>query len=294
MKTSVIIPNWNGLNLLKKNLPDVLDIGADEVIIVDDASTDGSQDEIKRMFKISKKRKLQLIENEKNIGFARSVNRGIERASGDIIILLNSDVKPLPGLIKAISSHFDDGSVFAVSFSEKNFSWAKGKWKNGFVEHEPGGRSEKTHPTFWASGGSSAFRRSIWNELGGFSYIYEPFYWEDIDISYRAAKRGYKVLWEPNAKVIHEHESTIGKYFSRNFINFIQERNQLLFIWKNITSKKLTREHQINLVRRVLKHPGYIKIITSALSKFKRVRVLSRQEKRESKLTDQDIFEQFK
>lgn len=286
MKVSVVIPNWNGGSLLKANLQHVLKMGTDEVIIVDDASKDSSVSFLKTQ-------KVKLLENKENMGFGKSVNRGVEAASGDIVILLNTDVKPLPGLLRSIIPHFSDENVFGVSLSEKGFSWGKGMWCNGYVEHEPGEITRNTHDTFWLSGGSSVIRKKIWDELGGFDEIFAPFYWEDIDISYRAAKRGYKLLWEPKARVIHKHEGTIGKYFNRKYINFIQERNQLLFIWKNITNKEMFREHIKNLCGRILRHPGYSKVVIAALSKANKVKRLRDKEVKEAKIDDKEIFSCF-
>lgn len=286
MKISVVIPNWNGKELLKENLPSVLDMGADENIIVDDGSTDESIELIENS-------KLKIIKHEKNLGFAKSVNDGVVRAKGDIIILLNTDVKPHPGLIKVILPYFKDPKVFGVSFAEEKFSYSCGFWKDGFVEHKPGPIMNKTHPTFWISGGSGAFRKSIWDKLGGFDLIYKPFYWEDVDLCYRALKLGYKLLWVPDAKVIHQHEGTIGKYFSRGYMDFVQQRNQLLFIWKNIISGEMIKEHFYGLCRRLITSPGYIKIILAALSKWPYINKARIKEKKESIVSDEQVFQQF-
>lgn len=287
MTTSVVIPNWNGEKLLKKNLPSVLKIGADEVIVIDDASTDDSLGYLKTL------KGVVILANERNVGFARSINRGVHAASGDIIILLNTDVKPSPGLLKGVMPYFDDPKIFGVSFSEERHSWARGIWRNGYVEHEPGQLSTKAHITFWISGGSGAFRKKTWDELGGLDEVFIPFYWEDMDISYRAAKRGYVLLWEPKARVVHGHEGTIGKYFSRDYINFVQERNQLLFIWKNITSSQMTKQHLAGLFGRLLNSPGYIKVILSAVLKWPYIAKARRREEREARVSDERIFENF-
>ncbi len=296
MTVSLVIPNWNGRSLIEKNISSWLAVGADEVIVVDDGSSDDSVEFI-RNFQFpsaSWRTNFQLIENKQNLGFARAVNRGVAVASGDIIILLNTDVKPEPGIIDAIMPHFKSKKVFGVSFNEGRWSWGKGKWLNGFFEHGPGSQIKETHTTFWISGGSGAFRKSIWDKLDGFSTIYKPFYWEDVDLSYRAAKRGYKLLWDPKAQVIHQHEGTIGKYFSKKYVSFIQERNQLLFIWKNITSPKMFHEHIAGLVGRIVKSPGYMRVVLAAIVKLPEIKKLRNKEIRESKITDEQIFAQFK
>jgi GT2 family glycosyltransferase len=87
------------------------------------------------------------------------------------------------------------------------------------------------------SGGSGAFRKSIWEHLGGLNELFAPFYWEDIDISYRALKSGYKIIFEPKSIVIHEHEKGAikGKY-SPVQVKTIAYKNQFIFVWENADS----------------------------------------------------------
>jgi len=114
MRVSIIIPNYNSRENLPKNLPYVLKAGADEVIVVDDASTDGSQKNVKCQMANGKSKVLRLIENKKNLGFSSTVNRGVKEATGDIVVLLNTDVTPEPGFLGPLVAHFSDPKVFAV------------------------------------------------------------------------------------------------------------------------------------------------------------------------------------
>lgn len=287
MKISIIIPNWNGRRLLEKNLPAVLAAGPDEVIVVDDASEDNSVSFLKKKYP-----KVKIVQHEKNSGFASSCNDGVAASMGEIIVLLNSDVIPEKDLFEFFLPHFKDPRVFAVSFNESQWSWARICWKGGFVEHEPGPKPDKTHITAWASGGSGAFRKSVWEELEGFDTLYKPFYWEDVDLSYRAWKRGYKVLWEPKAVVNHKHEGIIGAHFSKSYINSISQRNQLIFIWKNITDLRMSFKHRLFLVWR-LKSPSYFKVFLSALLLSPAVFARRIEEKSKAKVSDREIFNQF-
>jgi GT2 family glycosyltransferase len=74
---------------------------------------------------------------------------------------------------------------------------------------------DRLFPTFYAGGGSSAYDRRKFLELGGFDPLLHPFYVEDADVSYMAWKRGWKVLYAPGSIVFHEHRGTIGKRFTR-------------------------------------------------------------------------------
>lgn len=292
MKVSVVIPNWQGRALLEKNLPFVFGIGADEVIVVDDASTDDSVKFIKNLKR--KNPSLKLIENKKNMGFARTVNRGVAKAKGDVVVLLNTDVKPLPGLLAAVLPHFKDRKVFGVSFAEKRWSWAKGIWQDGFVEHKPGPKRKAATSTLWVSGGSGAFRKSTWEKIGGFDTIFSPFYWEDLDLSYRALKRGFELIWEPKARVLHQHEAIISKNFPKNYIDLVGQRNQLFFIWKNITSPAMTKQHIKSLIARAIQSPGYLRVLLAALAKLPGVLQKRAKEAKAAKVSDETIFAGFK
>jgi len=287
-KISVVIPNWNGRILLKKNLPAVLATKPFEVIVVDDASPDDSINFLKENYP-----QIKIIRHQRNLGFAAACNSGVKAAAGEIVVLLNLDVIPEKDVLEKTLPDFEDEKVFAVSFNEPSWSWARIKWVCGFVEHEPGPRVQKTHISAWASGGSAAFRKSIWEKLGGFDELYKPFYWEDVDLGYRAWKRGYKILWEPKAVVYHKHESTIGRHFSKKYIDSVSERNRLLFIWKNITNFSLTREHKFYLLRRLIRQFGYFRIFGGALLRFPLVLPRRFKEFQEAKISDREIFQKF-
>jgi GT2 family glycosyltransferase len=288
---SIIIPNYNGRELLGKNIPYVVKAQQNsknkisEIIVVDDASKDDSVNFLRKSYS-----QINIIKHKVNRGFPTSVNTGARMAKGEFLALLNTDVIPSRDFLVNILPLFKDEKVFAVSLHERGYGYSIGKFENGFVVHEPGEESEETHETFWVNGGSGIFRREFWMKLGGFDdKLFSPFYWEDTDISYRARKRGYKLLWEPKSNVVHEHESTTGK-ISKRYREKIQERNQLIFIWKNLTSKYLFRKHIIGLMRHILKHPGYLIIVLMTLSKLGVISKARKKEKRESKVSDEAIF----
>ena len=211
MKSSIIIPNYNGEDLLKENLSAVFvakDLEANkilEVIIVDNGSSDGSIDYIKRNFP-----EVRLIKHKINRGFSAAVNTGARFAKGDLLVLLNTDVKPEKDFLVNTLSHFANEKIFGVSLHEKGYGPSIGLFKDGFIVHEPGAEGNSKQYTFWVSGGSGVFRRSDWMKLGGMDEkLLSPAYWEDLDLCYRALKRGLRLIWEPNSKVVHNHESTV-------------------------------------------------------------------------------------
>lgn len=290
MKTSIVIPNWNGEEKLRKNLPKVLKVsGVDEIIVSDDASTDGSCDLIKKGFP-----EVKLVIRDKNGGFSSNVNTGFKVANGDLIFLLNSDAVPEEDSLEAVLSHFKDEKVFSVGCNTGG-SWSWAKWENGFFWHNQAKDTPKeAHQTLWASGGSAVFRKSVWDELNGLDELFDPFYEEDVDIGYRATKRGYINLWEPKAKVEHYKEpGVIKENFSQSKINKTAQRNQLFFIWKNITSSKLILEHKWTLAKMLLTSPGYWPIFLSAYKHLTEVLKKREIEKKGQKLTDEEILNMF-
>lgn len=246
MNVSVVIPNWNGVYLMKKHLRRVLRaVPGAEIIIADDMSTDGSVEYLKKNFPT-----VIVVERHMHQGFASNVNAGVARAGGDVVILLNTDVEPDPDFLAPLVAHFSDPDVFAVGCMEKSEEDGKiilrgrgiARWEKGYYIHSRGETDRLS--TAWVSGGSGAFRRSMWKELGGMDTLYNPFYWEDIDLSYRARKAGWKTLFEPKSIVHHYHEEgKIKREFAPNDVKRIVYRNQFIFIWKNVTDMNILFAH---------------------------------------------------
>ncbi len=266
MDVSVIITCWNGRELLKKNLPAVVLASRNpenkikEIIVVDDYSSDGSVEFLEENFPTVK-----VIRHERNYGYSVTANTGVSQAENDLVAILNTDVVPAKNFLKAVLPHFRDEKVFAVSFNEGKYGPGRLVWKKGFWEME----ATKPAPTVslgsWASGGSAVFRKSIWQKLGGMDRLFLPFYYEDVDLGLRAARAGFKCLWEPGAEVIHQHEATINsESFSPNYINRIKQRNHLLLTWRNLGNPERFFSHLFYLFLRCLSHPGYFKIVFSA------------------------------
>jgi GT2 family glycosyltransferase len=115
-------------------------------------------------------------------------------------------------------------------------------WGGGIVE------VEDFRKTLWVSGGAGIFRKSLWEKLGGMSELYNPFYYEDIDLSYRALKAGYKLVFEPKSIVFHQSQTgSIRNNYSPYQIKSIAYRNQILFVWLNISDIPYIIEHLIYL-----------------------------------------------
>ena len=252
---SIVIPSWNGRLLLEQMFPSLLlatkefhdQTGGDwEVIVVDDGSVD---DTIPWIETIPEKR-IKLITRRRKSGFALACNLGFSACRYDVIILLNNDVTVDPGFILALLPHFQDSRVFGVSF--------KSMLRDGTSFHS-GGKIGEFRLGFWKAfrnydvaagyatdnagsdcysfsvyGGFCALNRQKLQELGGFEPLMSPFYWEDVELSYRAWKRGWMIHYEPKSVVYLDatsdpRESTRGWKLDR-----MNTRNRFIFLWKNL------------------------------------------------------------
>ncbi len=279
---------------MEKNLPFFMKAWANkensilEMIIVDDGSWDGSVNFLKNNYP-----KIRVIKHKTNRGFSAAVNTGARAAKGDLLLLINTDVIPQDNFLESATKLFDDAKVFAVSLHEKNYGPAKGSFSEGYIQLAMGLETKEIQQSFYVSGGSGLFRREYWMEMGGMDEkLLSPFYWEDIDICYRASKRGYINLWSPDGKVVHNHESTISK-LSKTYVQRVRERNQLLVIWKNIHSINLMRKHVMGVFKRLVLHPGYIRIVIFALTRLPAALKARKKEIKESKLSDELILSRF-
>lgn len=266
MKISIIIPNFNGEKNLKENLPRVMNVTEHcqyetEVIVVDDASSDDSVATINNL-QLTVNRKIKIVRNRTNLGFGRSCNLGVKEAKGDIVVLLNNDVNPKENFLHPLIEHFHDARVFAVGCLEKNVNeknevideHGAGElfFKNGIFQHRKGDLNSRR--TDWVCGGSGAFRRTMFLELGGFDTRFYPFYWEDVDLSYRAKKLGYKLIFEKNAVVYHKHfAGAIAKKYSAAEIEKISFNNQIKFTEKHLSGIKQRFDFYFLLLKHFLR-----------------------------------------
>jgi glycosyltransferase involved in cell wall biosynthesis len=189
-----------------------------------------------------------------NLGFGGGSNAGFRAATNDIVVLLNSDMRVDRGFLAPLLEGFSDEKVFSVScqifFSDPNKHreetgltqawWAGGQLR---VRHRIDDGVTDLYPCFYGGGGSCAFDRRKFLELGGFDHLLRPFYLEDTDLGMMAWKRGWKVLYQPRSIVYHEHRGTIGKKFSPAYIRGVLKKNFALFTWKNIHEPRRLGAH---------------------------------------------------
>jgi GT2 family glycosyltransferase len=255
---SIIIPNYNGEQILKRSLAHVVDAaaaypGSCEIIVVDDASQDNSIHTITDQFS-----EIKVIRHEINQGFAEAIHSGVRASIYAIMIFLNSDVLPDRGFISPLVRWFDRQDTFAVSplildreRKPLRVSWNLSKMVRGEIRREnwnlpdalEKARRERPLKSLFASGGSIALRKSMFEQLGGFLSIYKPFYYEDRDLCTRAWQREWKTFFDPDSRVIHDHVGTIGRFYSAKKIKIIQRRNRLFYLWLYLSRRKIVVSH---------------------------------------------------
>lgn len=246
-KISIIIVTWNGLHHLKNYLPEVIntDYPHFEIIIADNASEDGTVSWVQENYPTCKIAML-----EKNFGYAGGNNRAAKRADGDVFLFLNNDVKVSSNWLNSIAELFQSPEVAIAQpklRSTRNpdaFEYAGAA--GGFVDwlgypfcrgrifdtiESDQGQYDDRVPIFWASGAAYAIRRDVFNKLEGFDEEFE-FHMEEIDLSWRALKSGYKAFYTPKSTVYHYGGGSMPESSPRKvFYNF---RNSLLMLAKNL------------------------------------------------------------
>ena len=236
---SVIIPNYNGIGLLEAYLPFALEAiknaGVDhEVIIVDDCSTDDSVNFIRQKFP-----GIQLIVNKENRGFSFSCNRGIEAARYELIFLLNSDVKLTPDYFSYLWKYFSQPDTFGVmgrimdmegdgiqdAARLPKFNGLKLKTGYFYYSNNPDDRLY----TLYLSGANALIDAAKLRELGGFDELFSPFYSEDLELSTRAWRLGWKCYYEHRAICRHRLSATTKNYKTPQWVKRVYFRNRFYF-----------------------------------------------------------------
>lgn len=237
---SAVIPNFNGRKLLEENLPSVISALKHsctdyEIIISDDASTDDSLLFIKEKYP-----EIIAVKGLQNRGFSVAANTGIQKAGKRLVLLLNSDVKLTENYLTNQFRFFEKTDTFGVmggifSPDGKLIDAAKfPKWSgcqvkstiNFSITDPPAGFPI---PTYFLSGANALMDREKLKELNGFNEIYSPFYMEDVDLSVRAWRMGWKCYYEPGALCFHQVSHTIGKHNRDKKIKRISARNKFIF-----------------------------------------------------------------
>ena len=310
---SVIIPTYNGKELLKEYLPSLIaaiDLypGDSEVIIVENGSTDESVPFLNQNYPA-----VRILKNLVNKGFGPAVNRGVSEAKYDIVLLLNNDMRVENDFIAPLVKYFDDPAIFAVvskslikhmdrvineTVTLPGFGGGLIFSNQPFVGEKAIDDIKNPCTNFYACGGCSAYDRNKFMKLGGFDDIYHPFYYEDVDLSYQAWKRGWIVLYEPNSIVHHRSHATSLVVATQSYIKRIEVRNRFILTWKNISDPVFVVTHItwilclfIKSIRSSKSNERYLMLIMlSAMRRLPAIIHYRIKNAKHSKLSDSQIF----
>jgi O-antigen biosynthesis protein len=237
----VVILTYNGLPHLKICIPSILQSVAaapmpGPVIVVDNGSSDGSIDWIR-----DNHPEVECVIAERN-DYLFSLNKVIANRAEDLTLILNDDMRCETGFITHMLPHFEDQSVFAVAASTRDWEGRHistgqsiGTLSNFWLYRRWNLEQKKVSLSLYAGGGCSFFRRDYFVQLGGFDPLYRPAYFEDTDLSYRAWKNGWQVIYEPSSIIYHRIGATLEHTEGgRSNLERLMRRNEILFHIKNV------------------------------------------------------------
>jgi GT2 family glycosyltransferase len=302
----ILILNWNGRDLLRDHLPSVIAAAEHSgiaVAVADNGSTDDSLDFLKSDYP-----QILAIPLGENHGFGRGYNLAIRQVPWDAVILLNNDM----AVDEDFADHLleplrADDSLFAVSAQvffqdpqrrREETGRTSARLFRGELQcaHFPVDSEDALLPAFWLGGGSAAVSRDKFVLLGGFEELYSPFYVEDIDLSYRAWKRGWPTLLAPRSRVMHRHRGSTSR-LDPALVEAIIARNRLLFIWLNIRDRRILRQHllwlTVNTVRMRTGPSPNRRALASAIRLLPSVWSRRRRIARPDVMSDAKVFSMF-
>lgn len=242
---TVVIPNYNGMKYLAECMTSLCreqqNAPGYEVLIIDNASVDGSVEYLQKEWCGEGVRLISLPENT---GFCHAVNLGIREAKTPYVILLNNDTKAEAGFVRGLYDAIrENEKIFSVS--AKMLMWDRPEliddagdhycvlgWAYSRGKGRPAADYDKSVPVFSACGGAAIYRRSVFEEIGYFDEEHFA-YLEDLDIGYRARIYGYENRYEPKAAVLHYGSASTGsRYNPRKTL--LASANSIYVIGKNM------------------------------------------------------------
>jgi GT2 family glycosyltransferase len=236
---SAVVPSYRGRARLERNLGSVaasLEAAGEawEIVVVDDG---GALGEIAAPARV-----VALPENR---GYGPAVNAGAAAARGDYLLVLNDDVRLDPGAVAALRGRFPDRTLFAAVPTIRSPLAAcgdeggkTGRFEAGLLEiHEVA--ADRDHPTLYPVGCCFLCPRAAFLDLEGYDDAYAPFFFEDVDLGYRAWARGWRTMHVPEAVCDHEGSATLKERRTLEERERISFRNRVLFHLRNLRDPDL-------------------------------------------------------
>jgi len=190
--------------------------------------------------------------------FLFTYNDIVSELDTEAILLLNNDILVEPDFLPPLIEHLHKPDVFAVNTRvltgdrvTSQGSRTSGGYHRGLWWYRQLPDISRTSTCFFALGGQAVFSRSKFLEIGGFDELLWPLYHEDIDLSYRAWRRGWRVLYEPKSVLYHLGGQTSAAKYKQAELRSIVTKNTFLLQWKNIDDTAMQREHSAWLPARL-------------------------------------------
>jgi GT2 family glycosyltransferase len=305
---SVIIPNFNGKDLLKKNLPSVYlalsTSGIDnfEVIIADDASSDDSIIFLKTYYP-----DIIIVKNTINRGFSSNTNSGIAKASKELLFILNNDVELTANYFSPLLRYFDSEDAFGVmgkiismtgeiiQDTAKYPSYKFGRIKPTLNYEKSDG---KECYSMFLSGANALINRNKMESIGNFNSLLDPYYYEDVDLGITAWRAGFKLYYESRAVCKHPNSATISKS-PKSHIRRIVLRNKHILHYLHLSNF----EFFFYIFRQILKAVAkwifslniiYLLSLAEFCTKLKKINELKNERKKILKYSTREVMRQIR
>ncbi len=256
---TVVVPSRDGLELLREMLPPLVSqLGAGEVMVVDNGSSDGTAEWLAREYPA-----IQVLHDAAPLSFAAAVNRGIRAARCSRVLLLNNDMIVEPGFVAALEAAFARVPDLFCATAQILFPagvrreetgktvWRKVGDLDFPVRCDDPVEGEDLTWVLYGSGGCSLFDTEKLAALGGVAELYEPAYVEDLDFGYRAWRRGWPTVYCALATVEHRHRSTTSRFYTERQIDFFVEQNYLRFVANAVSDGPLFEKLWLEGIRRL-------------------------------------------
>lgn len=248
MVASVVVPNLNGAHFLEPCLASLArqTLAADDVIVVDNGSTDGSAELVRERYP-----EVRVISFAENRGFAAAMNAGIAQARAGLVAFLNNDAVAEPTWLEELAACLARHPAAAAATSKLLLADEPGRLDGAgdgltrsFLPYVRGhgelddGRFGDEVEVFGASGAAALWRAPVLRELGGFDERFFAFY-EDVDLSFRARLRGHEIWYAPRSVVRHTRGGTAGQHV--DFALFHPVKNRWFMIVKDTPGRTMAR-----------------------------------------------------
>ncbi len=247
---SAVIPALDDQALLERHLPPLLtelETWESQVVLVDDTGKGRLDAWARSRFPEDHGGRLVVHARRENSGYAAALLDGARVARGELLLCLNPDVCIRPGFLAPLVEVMEDPSVFAASprvllQGEED----QAESHNVIQQHDgrlrvkpiPPVQRRFTNSIPFAVGGAMILSRAEFLGGGGFDPLFEPFYWEDVDLGLCAWRRGQRVVEVAESVVEHHHRGTIGAHVPEELILAAIEKNRHQILWKHIDAEQ--------------------------------------------------------